>query len=105
MKVLRCTILLLTAGIALAQPLERGTVPNDKYTAAPAPPPLGSEGWLTGRSTFFDGSDSFKNAYLARCANIAPAAVSIDAAKLEACFCYLHAECHASWEFAAKFTD
>ena len=77
MKVLLCTTLLLTAGIALAQPLETGTVPNDKYTAAPAPPPLGSEGWLTGRSTFFDGSDSFKNAYLARCANIAPADFSL----------------------------
>lgn len=69
MKVLCCTVLLLTLGLALAQPVERGTVPNDQYTAAPAPPPLGSEGWLTGRSTFFDGSDSFKNAYLARYSN------------------------------------
>lgn len=75
MKVLRCTILLLTVGVALAQPLERGTVPNDQYTAAPAPPPLGSEGWLTGRSTFFDGSDSFKNAYLARYSGLAAAAI------------------------------
>ena len=73
MKVLQCTVLLLTVGFALAQPLETGTVPNDQYTAAPAPPPLGSEGWLTGRSTFFDGSENFKNAYIARCSNIAAA--------------------------------
>ena len=61
-----CTLLLLAATMALAQPLEQGTVPNDQYTAAPAPPPLGTDGWRTGRSTFFDGSDTFKNAYLAR---------------------------------------
>ena len=67
MKIVLCTILLLTVGITFAQPLQQGTVPNSQYTAAPAPAPLGSQGWRTGRSTFFDGSDSFKNAYLARC--------------------------------------
>ena len=55
---------------ALAQPLEVGTVPSDQYTAAPAPAPYGTEGWRTGRSTFFDGSDSFKEAYLARSAQL-----------------------------------
>ena len=50
----------------LAQPLEVGTVPSDQYTAAPAPALYGTEGWRTGRSTFFDGSDPFKEAYLAR---------------------------------------
>lgn len=64
--IMRCTVLLLTVGIILAQPLDQGTVPNDEFTAAPAPAPLDSEGWRTGRSTFFDGSESFKNAYLAR---------------------------------------
>lgn len=64
--IMRCTILLLTIGITLSQPLEQGTVPNSKFTAAPAPAPLGAEGWRTGRSTFFDGSENFKNAYLAR---------------------------------------
>lgn len=66
MQVLRCTILLVAVGLVLTQPLQQGTVPNDQYTAPPSPQPLGSEGWRTGRSTFFDGSDSFKNAYLAR---------------------------------------
>lgn len=66
MQFLRCTILLVAVGLVLTQPLQQGTVPNDEYTAPPSPQPLGSEGWRTGRSTFFDGSDSFKNAYLAR---------------------------------------
>lgn len=58
---------LLALGFASAQyPLEQGIVPNDQYTAAPAAAPLGTDGWRTGRSTFFDGSDTFKNAYIAR---------------------------------------
>ena len=66
MQVLRCTILLVAVGLVFTQPLQQGTVPNNEYTAPPSPQPLGSEGWRTGRSTFFDGSDSFKNAYIAR---------------------------------------
>ena len=59
--------ILLALGFVNAQyPLEQGIVPNDQYTAAPAAPPLGTDGWRTGRSTFFDGSDTFKNAYIAR---------------------------------------
>ena len=62
--------ILLALGFASAQfPLEQGIVPNDQYTAAPAAPPLGTDGWRTGRSTFFDGSDTFKNAYIARYIN------------------------------------
>jgi hypothetical protein len=61
---------LLALGFASAQyPLEQGIVPNDQYTAAPAAAPLGTDGWRTGRSTFFDGSDTFKNAYIARYIN------------------------------------
>ena len=60
---------LVLLGCAAAQyPLEVGLVPNDQYTASPAPAPYGAQGWKTGRSTFFDGSDAFKNAYLARSA-------------------------------------
>ncbi|KAL0044907.1 hypothetical protein WJX82_001789 [Trebouxia sp. C0006] len=59
--------ILLALGFVSAQyPLEQGIVPNDQYTAAPAAAPLGTDGWRTGRSTFFDGSDTFKNAYIAR---------------------------------------
>ena len=62
--------ILLALGFASAQyPLEQGIVPNDQYTAAPAAAPLGTDGWRTGRSTFFDGSDTFKNAYIARYIN------------------------------------
>ena len=58
---------LLLIGCAAAQyPLEVGLVPNDQYTADAAPAPYGTEGWRTGRSTFFDGSTQFKNAYLTR---------------------------------------
>ena len=61
---------LVLLGCAAAQyPLEVGLVPNDQYTASPAPAPYGAQGWKTGRSTFFDGSDAFKNAYLARSAD------------------------------------
>ena len=61
---------MLALGFASAQyPLEQGIVPNDQYTAAPAAAPLGTDGWRTGRSTFFDGSDTFKNAYIARYIN------------------------------------
>lgn len=63
----RSAAVLLALGSVIAQyPLEQGIVPNDQYTAAPAAAPLGAEGWRTGRSTFFDGSDTFKNAYIAR---------------------------------------
>ena len=62
--------ILLALGFASAQyPLEQGIVPNDQYTAAPVAAPLGTDGWRTGRSTFFDGSDTFKNAYIARYIN------------------------------------
>lgn len=63
----RLAVPLLLIGCAAAQyPLEVGLVPNDQYTADAAPAPYGTEGWRTGRSTFFDGSDQFKSAYLAR---------------------------------------
>lgn len=63
----RFAAVLLALGSVIAQyPLEQGIVPNDQYTAAPAAAPLGAQGWRTGRSTFFDGSDTFKNAYIAR---------------------------------------
>ena len=63
----RVAVLFLAVGFVAAQyPLEQGIVPNDQYTAAPAPAPLASEGWRTGRSTFFDGAPAFVNAYIAR---------------------------------------
>ena len=63
----QAAILLLFIGSAAAQyPLEQGIVPNDQYTASPVPGALGTEGWRTGRSTFFDGAPAFVNAYIAR---------------------------------------
>ena len=58
--------LLAVTTVAAQYPLEQGTVPNDQYTAAPTAAPLGTEGWRTGRSTFFDGSANFVDAYIAR---------------------------------------